>query len=56
MIIDLPTKRSDREADISKGLPTRWRRKLAGINMERNLVTVTLCIPGSIGKQSGESM
>ena len=26
-------------------LPTRWRRKPAGIDMERNHVTVTLCIP-----------
>ena len=25
-------------------LPTRWRRKLAGIDMERNYVTVTLYI------------
>ena len=25
-------------------LPTKWRRKPAGIDMERNYVTVTLCI------------
>jgi len=25
-------------------LPTKWRRKAAGIDMERNYVTVTLCI------------
>jgi len=25
-------------------LPTRWRRQPAGIDMERNYVTVTLCI------------
>jgi len=30
--------------NISKSLPTRWRRKPAGINMKRNYVTVTLCI------------
>jgi len=27
-----------------KVLPTRWRRKPAGTDMERNYVTVTLCI------------
>jgi len=27
-----------------KSLPTRWRRKPAGIDIERNYVTVTLCI------------
>ena len=26
-------------------LPTRWRQKPAGIDMERNYVTATLCIP-----------
>jgi len=26
------------------GLPTRWRRKPAGIDKKRNYVTVTLCI------------
>ena len=25
-------------------LPTRWRRKPTGIDIERNYVTVTLCI------------
>jgi len=25
-------------------LPTRWRQKTAGIDMDRNYVTVTLCI------------
>ena len=25
-------------------LPTKWRRKAAGIDMERNYVIVTLCI------------
>jgi len=27
-----------------KVLPTKWRRKPAGIDMERNYVSVTLCI------------
>ena len=30
--------------NIIRVLPTRWRRKPAGIDMERNYVTVTLCI------------
>ena len=30
--------------NISNSLPTRWRRKPANIDMERNYVTVTLCI------------
>ena len=29
---------------LVRGLPTRWRRKPAGIDMERNYVIVTLCI------------
>ena len=27
-----------------KVLPTKWQRKPAGVDMERNYVTVTLCI------------
>ena len=27
-------------------LPTKWRRKPAGLDMERNYATVTLCIVG----------
>ena len=30
--------------NIIRVLPTRWRRKPAGIDTERNYVTVTLCI------------
>jgi len=26
------------------GLPTRWRRKTAGVDMKQNYVTVTLCV------------
>ena len=29
----------------NKHLPTRWLRKPAGIDKERNYITVTLCIP-----------
>ena len=47
MIINLPTKAiyatSDRQIFL-RVLPTRWRRKPVGIDMERNYVTVTLCI------------
>ena len=36
-----------RVTDISKIiLPTAWRQKLAGIDKERNYVTVTRCISG----------
>ena len=31
-------------------LPTKWRRKPAGIDMERNYVTATLCISGTLSK------
>ena len=27
-------------------LPTKWRRKPAGLDMERNYVTVSLCVVG----------
>ena len=33
-----------RVRNIFKSLPTRWRRKPAGVDMERNHVTVTLCV------------
>ena len=29
--------------NVIRVLPTRWRRKPAGIDIERNYVTVTLC-------------
>jgi len=46
-MIDLPTMRfkfyhSDKH--FSEFLPTRWRQKLTGIDIEQNYVTVTLCI------------
>jgi len=34
--------RSDKR--FSEFLPTRWRQKSTGIDMEQNYVTVTLCI------------
>jgi len=30
--------------NISRSLPTRWRQKSTGIDMEQNDVTITLCI------------
>ena len=49
MVINLPTKRiyvtSEQEAFLRVlFLQTRWRRKPAGIDMERNYVSVILCI------------
>jgi len=47
MIINLPTKRTEVTSEyetFQRILPTRWRRKPVGIDMERNSVTVTLCI------------
>jgi len=45
MIINLPTKRiSVISVTFQRVLPTRWRRKLVGIYMERNYVTVALCV------------
>jgi len=32
---------------FSEFLPTRWQQKSAGIDMEQNYVTVTLCIEKS---------
>ena len=32
------------ETNIFRVLPTRWRRRPAGIDTERNYITVTLCI------------
>jgi len=47
MVINLTTKRitaiSQQQRFLSV-LPTRWRQKSAGIDMEQNYVTVTLCI------------
>jgi len=37
--------RSDKH--FSEFLPTRWRQKSTGIDMEQNYVTVTLCIDQS---------
>jgi len=34
----------EQSKNISKSLPSRWWRKPAGIDMERNYVSVTLCI------------
>ena len=51
MIINLPTKRisvTSEEQTFLKVLPTRWRWKRAGIDMERNYVTVTLCIESRV--------
>ena len=47
MTSDLPTKRKNAitVTNISQEfLPTRWRQKSTGIDMEQNYVTVTLCI------------
>ena len=51
MIIDVPTARIRVTADertFLTVLPTRWRRKPADIDTERNYVTVTLCIFASM--------
>jgi len=46
-VSDLPTKRikalSQRQTYM-RVLPTRWRQKSTGTDMEQNYVTVTLCI------------
>jgi len=46
VIINLPTERIQvtAEQEFVRVLPTRWRRKPAGIDMEQNNVTVALCI------------
>ena len=47
MFTDLPTKRIQAISQwktVITFLPTRWRQKLSGIDMEQNYVTVTLCI------------
>ena len=33
---------------FSRVLPTRWRQKTTGIDMEQNHVTVTLCIDACV--------
>jgi len=37
-------KRYHTDKHVSQFLPTRWRQKSTGINMEQNCVTVTLCM------------
>jgi len=47
MITNLPTKRiqvMSEQQTFLRVLPTRWRRKPAGIDTERNYVIVTVCI------------
>jgi len=44
MITDLPIKRILALSQWQTVLPTRWRQKSTGIDMEQNYVTVTLCI------------
>jgi len=47
MIINLPTKRIYMTSEYQTFLrvfPTKWRQKPVGIDMERNYVTVTLCM------------
>ena len=44
MIIKMPTKRILAISQWQTFLPTIWRRKPAGIDMNGNYVTVTLCI------------
>jgi len=41
-------KRYYSDKHFSELLPTRWRQKSTGIDMEQNYVTVTLCIWQSI--------
>jgi len=51
MISDLSAKlfkRYHSDKHFSEFLPTRWRQKSTGIDMEQNYVTVTLCI-GAMG-------
>ena len=66
MIINLSTKRIyviSQKRTFIRVLPTRWLRKPAGIDMERNYVTVTLCVQtkrrdvnfGSPDEQESES-
>ena len=47
MISNLPTKRIkviSQQRTFVRVLPTRWRRKPAGTDVERNYFTVALCI------------
>ena len=47
MIFNLPTKCIyviSQWQKFFRVLPTRWRRKPAGIDMDQNYVTVTLCV------------
>jgi len=57
VIINLPTKRIEvtvEERTFLRVLPTRWRRKPAGIDTERNYVTVTLCKPPKVSPPVGD--
>jgi len=46
MITSLPMKRYQSNKHFVRVIPTRWRRKPAGVDMERNYcVTVAVCIP-----------
>ena len=36
-------------------LPTKWRRKPAGIDVQRNYATVTLCIKGWLQRSTKET-
>jgi len=38
---------------FSRFLPTRWRRKSTGIDMQQNYVTVTLCDSAAQALQAG---
>ena len=45
-------KRYHSDKHFSEFLPTRWRRKPAGIDLEQNYVTVILCVSSHNGQQS----
>jgi len=51
-----PHFRDSREKTFLSVLLTRWRRKPAGIDMERNYVTVILCIQLNISIQYSQSV
>jgi len=55
MITDLPTKNIFKcylgDEHFKEFLPTRWRQKSTGIDMEQNDVTVTLYIRSEIRKE-----
>ena len=46
-------KRYHSDKHFSEFLPTRWRQKSTGIDMEQNYVTITLCVhPGYTGRRT----